>query len=324
MFDKRGWIWIWREGSPSTTGPSGSSSAPPRDIFDPKVFQHVSLIAFFAWVGLGADGISSSAYGPEETFLALENHAVLAIFISIAMVLSIFIISGSYTQIIKAFPTGGGGYNVASKLLGERVGVVSGSALVIDYVLTVTISVAAGADALFSFVPLPWASYKLWSMAFVLLLLIWLNLRGVKESVIALTPIFIVFIVSHFLLVFYAVLRHVPDLPRVSAQVSTDLSAAVNEMGWLGVAALLTRAYSMGAGIYTGIEAVSNSVQTLREPRVHTAKKATTWRSPYPSSPEGSPWDTFSMEFRPYPGKRSTQCCSTDCSRISGQARLHR
>ncbi|MGE5800333.1 MAG: amino acid permease [Syntrophaceae bacterium] len=246
----------------------------PRDIFDPQGFRHMSLIAFFAWVGLGADGISSSAYGPEETFLALGNHAVLAIFISIAMVLTIFIISGSYTQIIKAFPTGGGGYNVASKLLGERVGVVSGSALVIDYVLTITISVAAGADALFSFLPLTLVPYKFASIAAILLLLIWLNLRGVKESVIALTPIFIAFIVSHFLLVLYAVLRHVPDLPRVTTQVSTDLSTAVKEVGWLGVAALLMRAYSMGAGTYTGIEAVSNSVQTLREPRVHTAKKA--------------------------------------------------
>jgi amino acid transporter len=246
----------------------------PRDILDPQVFRHISLIAFFAWVGLGADGISSSSYGPEETFLALGNHSVLAIFISIAMVLTIFIISGSYTQIIKAFPTGGGGYNVASKLLGERVGVVSGSALVIDYVLTITISVAAGADALFSFLPPDLASYKFASVASVLLLLIWLNLRGVKESVIALTPIFMTFIVTHVLLVLYAVLRHVPDLPRVTTQVSSDLSSAVGTMGWWGVCALLMRAYSMGAGTYTGIEAVSNSVQTLREPRIHTAKKA--------------------------------------------------
>ena len=246
----------------------------PRDILDPQVFRHISLIAFFAWVGLGADGISSSSYGPEETFLSLGNHSVLAIFISIAMVLTIFIISGSYTQIIKAFPTGGGGYNVASKLLGERVGVVSGSALVIDYVLTITISVAAGADALFSFLPPHLASYKFASVASVLLLLIWLNLRGVKESVIALTPIFMTFIVTHVLLVLYAVLRHVPDLPRITTQVSSDLSSAVGTMGWWGVCALLMRAYSMGAGTYTGIEAVSNSVQTLREPRIHTAKKA--------------------------------------------------
>ncbi len=246
----------------------------PRNIFDPKVFHNIALIAFFAWVGLGADGISSSCYGPEETFLALGNHSVLAIFISIAMVLTIFIISGSYAQIIEAFPTGGGGYNVASKLLGEKAGVVSGSALVIDYVLTITISVCSGADALFSFLPLRWAPYKLWAIVFVLLCLIWLNLRGVKESVLALTPIFMAFILSHFLLVLYAILRHVPDLPRVSAQVSTDLSSAVKEMGWFGVGVLLMRAYSMGAGTYTGIEAISNSMPTLREPRVHTGKRA--------------------------------------------------
>ena len=246
----------------------------PRDIFDPKVFQQISLVAFFAWVGLGADGISSSAYGPEETFLALGEHAVLAVFISIAMVLTIFIISGSYAQIIEAFPAGGGGYIVASKLLGEKAGVVAGSALVIDYVLTITISVAAGADALFSLLPLAWAPYRLWFIAAVLMFLVWLNLRGVKESVVALTPIFMAFIVSHFLLVLYGVLRHVPDLPEVASAVSSNFASAVGEMGWFGVAALLMRAYSMGAGTYTGIEAISNSMPTLREPRVQTARRA--------------------------------------------------
>jgi amino acid transporter len=246
----------------------------PRDLLDPKVFHHIALIAFFAWVGLGADGISSSCYGPEETFLALGRHSVLAVFISIAMVLTIFIISGSYAQIIEAFPTGGGGYNVASKLLGQKAGVISGSALVIDYVLTITISVSSGADALFSFLPVEWGPYKLWSIAFVLVCLIWLNLRGVKESVLALTPIFMAFIVSHFLLVLYAVLRHVPDLPRVTAQVSRELTSTASELGWLGLAALLMRAYSMGAGTYTGIEAISNSMPTLREPRVQTGKRA--------------------------------------------------
>src|SRR5512147_224343 len=165
----------------------------PRDLFDPNVFHKVSLIAFFALVGLGADGISSSCYGPEEAYLALGSHAVLAIFVAVLSVATIFIISGSYAQIIEAFPSGGGGYIVASKLLGEKAGVVSGSALVIDYVLTITISISSGADALFSFLPLHLAPYKLWAIVFVLLCLIWLNLRGVKESVLALTPIFMAF-----------------------------------------------------------------------------------------------------------------------------------
>jgi len=246
----------------------------PRDLFDPKIFHHVSLIAFFAWVGLGADGISSSSYGPEEAYLALGGHTVLALFVAAATVITVFVISGSYAQIIEAFPSGGGGYIVASKLLGEKAGVISGSALVIDYVLTITISVAAGADAIFSFLPGLWLPYKFWFIVFVLLFLIWINLRGVKESVVALTPIFMAFLLTHVPLVLYAVLRHAGDLPSVAAHVSSDLSAASREMGWLGVGALLLRAYSMGAGTYTGIEAVSNSMQTLREPRVQTGKRA--------------------------------------------------
>jgi len=246
----------------------------PRDLFDPKIFHNVSLIAFFAWVGLGADGISSSAYGPEEAFLALGSHSVLAIFVAVMTVGTILIISGSYAQIIEAFPSGGGGYIVASKLLGEKAGVVSGSALVIDYVLTITISVAAGADAIFSFLPLQLLPYKFGFTSLVILLLIWLNLRGVKESVVVLTPIFMAFLLTHIPLILYAVLRHLPELPAVGARVSSDLGAASREIGWLGVGALLLRAYSMGAGTYTGIEAVSNSMQTLREPRVHTGRKA--------------------------------------------------
>ena len=142
----------------------------PRDLFDPKIFHNVSLIAFFAWVGLGADGISSSCYGPEEAYLALGSHAVLAIFVAVMSVATIFIISGSYAQIIEAFPSGGGGYIVASKLLGERAGVVSGSALVIDYVLTITISIASGADALFSILPHQYLPYKIWFVTAVILI----------------------------------------------------------------------------------------------------------------------------------------------------------
>ncbi|MGE5285333.1 MAG: APC family permease [Actinomycetota bacterium] len=246
----------------------------PRDLFDPKIFHNVSLIAFFAWVGLGADGISSSSYGPEEAYLALGGHTVLALFVAAATVITVLVISGSYAQIIEAFPSGGGGYIVASKLLGERAGVVSGSALVIDYVLTITISVAAGADAIFSFLPPSWLAHKFAFIVFILLFLIWINLRGVKESVLVLTPIFMAFLLTHVPLVLYAVLRHAGDLPAVATRISTDLSAASGEMGWLGVGALLLRAYSMGAGTYTGIEAVSNSMQTLRQPRVQTGRRA--------------------------------------------------
>ena len=246
----------------------------PRDLLDPKIFHNVSLIAFFAWVGLGADGISSSCYGPEEAFLALGGHAVLAIFVAVMSVATILIISGSYAQIIEAFPSGGGGYIVASKLLGEKAGVVSGSALVIDYILTITISIAAGADAFFSILPPGLLHYKIWFVTLVIVTLIWMNLRGVKESVAIFTPVFMVFILTHVPLLLYAMLRHVPEMPAVAAKVSRDFHSALGQMGWVGLGALLMRAFSMGGGTFTGIEAVSNSMQTLREPRVHTGKKA--------------------------------------------------
>jgi amino acid transporter len=246
----------------------------PRDLFDPKIFHHVSLIAFFAWVGLGADGITSSCYGPEEAYIALGRHSVLAIFVAIMTVATILIVSGSYAQIIEAFPSGGGGYIVASKLLGEKAGVVSGSALVIDYILTITMSVAAGADALFSILPPPYLYLKIWFVTAVILVLIWMNLRGVKESVAVFTPIFMAFMLGHIPLLLYAMGKHAAELPTVAAEVSRDFHSTLGEVGWVGLAALLLRAFSMGGGTFTGIEAVSNSMQTLREPRVQTGKKA--------------------------------------------------
>src|SRR5947199_7093240 len=124
---------------------------PPKDIHDPRVFHHVSLIAFLAWVGLGADGLSSSCYGPEEAFLALGQHQYLALFLAILTAVTVFVISASYSQIIELFPSGGGGYLVASHLLGPHVGLVSGCALLVDYVLTITIPIVSWWDALFSF-----------------------------------------------------------------------------------------------------------------------------------------------------------------------------
>src|SRR5258708_10643606 len=139
---------------------TGIVIGPAREVRYPQIFQHLSLIAFLAWVGLGSDGLSSSCYGPEEAFLALGPDQYLAIFLALLMALTVFIISASYAQTIDEFPTGGGGYLVATKLLGSYPGLVSGCALVVDYVLTIAISIASGADAIFSFLPVAWLPYK--------------------------------------------------------------------------------------------------------------------------------------------------------------------
>jgi amino acid transporter len=244
----------------------------PRNVQDKNIFHKLSLIAFFAWVGLGADGLSSSCYGPQEAFLALNGHTYLSIFVAIGTVLTIFIISSSYSQIVELFPHGGGGYLVASKLLSPTLGMISGCALLIDYVLTITVSVASGADAIFSFLPAAWYGYRLEFAILIVMILIYLNMRGVKESVIPLMPIFLTFIATHVFIIIYALVKHASNMPDLAVSTVRDTQATISQVGVFGLLFLVLRAYSMGAGTFTGIEAVSNGVPVLREPKVQTAK----------------------------------------------------
>ena len=209
---------------------------------DKQVFHNLSLIAFFAWVGLGADGLSSSCYGPEEAFLALQAHPYLSIFVALASAVTVFVISASYSQIIEYFPTGGGGYLVASKLLSPTVGMISGCALLIDYVLTITISIASGADALFSFLPEAWFHYKLGFALLGVLGLTLLNLRGVKESVVPLIPVFIVFVLTHVFVILFAIVTHLNNVPEVIHATAENVRVAHGELGLLGMLLLMLRA----------------------------------------------------------------------------------
>jgi amino acid transporter len=246
---------------------------PPKDVKDPDAFHKLSLVALLAWVGLGADGLSSSSYGPDEAFRALGEHTGLAFFLALATAATVFIISYGYSHIIEQFPSGGGGYVVASKLLTPRVGVVSGSALLVDYVLTITISIASGADAIFSFLPPSAQGMKFVVAAIGIAVLTMMNIRGVKESVTALIPIFALFVVSHALLLITAIGGHLGDVGRVSEEVRQNVARTTSALGTFGALKLFVHAYSMGGGTYTGIEAVSNGVGMMREPRVRTAKR---------------------------------------------------
>src|SRR5438552_15955828 len=244
-----------------------------RDVSDPEIFHHTSLVAFLAWVGLGADGLSSSAYGPEEAYKALGGHTHLAIILTAMTALTIVVIATAYANLIEHFPGGGGGYLVATKLLGPRIGVVSGCALLVDYVLTITVSIASGCDQLWSLFPLSWGQHKLLAEMLILAFLIILNLRGVKESVSFLAPIFVAFLVMHVFLIGYALIHNFGHLPAVFHDAHRAFRSSVSILGWVPVMLLILRAYSMGGGTYTGIEAVSNGVSMLREPRVVTARK---------------------------------------------------
>ncbi len=245
----------------------------PRDVEDPEVFHHISLIAFLAWVGLGADGLSSTCYGPEESFKALGQAHYMAVAMAIAIALTVFIISYAYSRVIEHFPFGGGGYVVASRILGPKAGLLSGSALLIDYVLTISVSIAAGADAFFSFLPLHYQALKLPVEFLAIAVLSGMNLRGVKESVTALMPIFMTFVVTHVIVIFGIILLHGYELPAVAHEVHAGFSSGWTMMGFMGMAALFLRTYSRGAGTYTGIEAVSNGLSIMREPKVETGKR---------------------------------------------------
>ncbi len=245
----------------------------PKDVKDPDAFHKLSLIALLAWVGLGADGLSSSAYGPDESFRTLGEHTGLAFFLALATGATVFIISYGYTRIIEHFPTGGGGYVVASRLLGGKVGVISGAALLVDYVLTITLSIASGADAVFSFLPPAFLAWKVPTVVVGLSLLTIMNIRGVKESVTSLVPVFFVFLITHALLLLVTIGGHLADIGRTTHEVHASLQHTHSALGMTGLLALFVRAYSMGGGTYTGIEAVSNGVAMMREPRVQTAKR---------------------------------------------------
>lgn len=250
---------------------------PERSVHDPRIFRQLSLAAFLAWVGLGSDGLSSSCYGPPEAFAALHQYPFLGLFVALATAITILVISSSYSQIIELFPSGGGGFVVASKLLSPWAGAVSGCALLVDYVLTIAISVASGTDALFSLLPGPWQPWRLHFAVAMVLALAMLNIRGVRESVVPLVPIFLAFVLCHLLAIAWAIGVHATDMGGLVQRTAQDVGAARSSLGLWGMLVLIMHSYSMGAGTYTGIEAVSNGIPVLREPKVRTARRAMTY-----------------------------------------------
>jgi amino acid transporter len=191
---------------------------------------------------------------------------------AIATATTVFIIAVAYNQVIELFPSGGGGYKVATNLIGPYTGLVSGAALIVDYMLTIAISVASGIDAVFSFLPVGAQLFKLVIEIGMVLLLLLLNLRGMQESIKVLLPIFLGFFISHALLILLGISLHADRIPELVPDTLAETTGMAHQLGWVFVVSLFLRAYSLGGGTYTGIEAVSNNVQSLAEPRVITGK----------------------------------------------------
>jgi amino acid transporter len=216
---------------------------------------------------LSLDALTSVAYGPEAIVVVLATAGVGALSamvpITITIVVLLALLVFSYRQVIDAYPAGGGAYAVSRDNLGEGASRVAAAALIVDYVLTVAVSIAAGVGALTS----AFTGLKPWTVALclgILALLTVLNLRGVGDSARAfLLPTFL-FIVGIFGIIVAGFLF--PAHPSGISQPSFGPPTEV-----LGVL-LILKAFASGCSALTGVEAIANGVPLFREPRVERAK----------------------------------------------------
>ncbi len=251
------WVKRWLLGRPLATAQSGEQ----------RLSNPVALAIF------SSDPLSSVAYATEEILLVLILAGTAALHysigISIVIVGLVAILTASYRQTIFAYPSGGGAYVVSKSNLGESPGLVAAAALLIDYVLTVAVSVAAGVAALTSAIPALLEHRVALGLA-AIVLLTWGNLRGVRESgrIFALpTYMFVgglglVILVGLGRALFGASVEHSP--PPIPAVQGLTLF-------------LLLRAFSSGCTALTGIEAISNGVPAFRDPVSKNAATTMTW-----------------------------------------------
>jgi amino acid transporter len=249
---------------------------PAKDPLSWETWRHAALVAVLAWAGVGADSLSSANYGPEEAYKALHQtgHEPLVLWLALITALTVLVISLAYVQIIRLFPNGGGGYKAATRLVHPYAGLLSGSALVVDYALTIAISVAAASDALLNLMPLEWAQYKPFLLGGGLGFLLFLNLRGVRESVMVLAPIVFGFLIIHVVLIAMGLLAQSDDLVTRVVEAEQHVEEVVREDGLWTLIAVIATAYAAGAGTYTGIEALSENAHNLKPPRAQTGARA--------------------------------------------------
>lgn len=219
----------------------------------------------------GADALSSTAYATEEILLVLATAGALVSTISIPIAISIFglivLVSISYHQVIHAYPQGGGVYNVASKNLGEYPALLGAASLLIDYILTAAVSTTAGVAAITSALPSLY-DHRVTLGIFITLFLMWMNLRGIRESGKLFSIPTYIFVISFFMMIGYGIFKYLYGTFPIA--VSTALPA--EQMNTIGIL-LLLRAFAAGCTAMTGIEAISNGVQAFKNPESENAAR---------------------------------------------------
>ncbi len=238
-----------------------------------QMAAHERIPKWKALAVMSSDALSSTAYATEEILLPLAAFAALAVSWSMPIALGISallaIVALSYLQTIEAYPGGGGAYTVAKENIGTGAGLVAGAALLIDYVLTVSVSVAAGManfDSAFPFLQ----SHRVAFSALVIGLIMVLNLRGIRES----ATIF-AFPTYFFIISFFAMLA--VGCWKVATGQQVAVAPILHETYPEISLFLILRAFSSGCAALSGIEAISNGVTAFRDPAARNAKITLIW-----------------------------------------------
>ncbi|GGZ36981.1 APC family permease [Streptomyces poonensis] len=222
-----------------------------------------------------SDPLSSVAYAPGEVLLVLSIAGVSAYsfspWIAVAVVVLMFTVVASYRQNVHAYPSGGGDYEVANTNLGPRAGLTVASALLVDYVLTVAVSISSGVENLGSAIPFV-VEHKVLCAVGIIVLLTLMNLRGVKESGKLFAIPTYVFVVGVFAMIAWGAFRGLV-LDDTMRAPTADLHIEPEHQGLAGFALvfLLLRAFSSGCAALTGVEAISNGVPAFRKPKSRNA-----------------------------------------------------
>ena len=230
--------------------------------------KHLALPIF------ASDPLSSVAYAPQELLLILTLGGLaflsFAPWVAAAVVILLIVVVASYRQLIKAYPSGGGDYEVAHKNLGEKAGLVVASALLVDYILTVAVSVASGVDNIISAFPALNPFRVEMAVGFIVILAA-VNLRGVRESSKAFALPTYLFVGSVLVMVIVGLTRIVMGDTPVAE--SAGYLVEAQELGQVAFILLLLRAFASGCSALTGVEAIANGVPAFRRPKIKNAQR---------------------------------------------------
>ncbi|MDX1667965.1 MAG: APC family permease [Limnobacter sp.] len=218
----------------------------------------------YAWVAVGACGLASIAFGPEAAFMALGGQNHLLIFLGLLTAVCILLVSLTYFRVSELFPKGGGGYSMATQLLGPYVGVVAGAALLVDYVLMVAMGISAASHLVFTFLPSDLYDLRFWLAMALMVALLLFHMQGRSLYLKPFKWLFTVFLGAHLVFILVALSDHFQDIGGIVERSVQGTQGHIEMAGLLAVIAVFAKGFFLGGGTYTGIEAASDCIQLSR------------------------------------------------------------